>query len=413
MTAPNLDAMQMMNMGMYYGTNGIDAQGAINMVGTMVGGQTYNDIAWFANSIQSLGNGTPEQKAMTIQMGVSKLLSWFSSGMGVKEGNTTAPTETAQHKKAAQDVIDTQKQEMDRLNSDITAINNEIQERLDAINQEIQEIEANGKELTEQQKAAKAKQEEINKKQEELNNASTDEEKVRILNEILTLSGELKTIVETMTSATDSLKTSNDEVESSDNDINELTEQAGNVVITGTDAVSQGVSDGVAALSNGQSDLQISGQDTKAGIQLEARAATTAIGTFGLGSGQATQMQLDATGFFTGAASRLSGGTAVLSLSNLGIGNWNNTLPLLTNFENGIGQYTSLSSGYVGDFSNNYTSFMDMITTIGSQTSSMDNLETAATSDITVLENQPETDNGEASDKNLQTNQVKLEEIEA
>ncbi len=407
MTAPNLDPMQMMNM-YTYGANGFDAKNMINMFGSQIGGQSYNDIAWFANSIETLGNGTPQQKAQTIQMGINKLFSMFASGMGVKEGKNSS-VETDTHRASAQQVIDNQKQEMNRLEGEINTINTEIESRLDIINQEIQNIETQGEKLTEQQEAAKAKQEEISKKQEELNSATSNEDKVRILNEILTLTGELKAIVENITSNADSLNESNDIVESNNSEIENLASQSTDVITTGTDNISQGISAGTASLAEGQSDLQISGQDTKAGTELQIKAAGTALGTLGFGSAQAAQMELDAAGYFTGAGNRATGGAAVLGLANNGIGSWNNMLPVLTNFENGIGQYTNLSSGYLGDFSNSYTNLTGMITTIGTQVNTTDSLTAAVKSDITTLEGEDE--NSSATE--LETNKVELEEIEA
>lgn len=408
---PNLDAMQMMNMGMYYGTNGIDAQSAINMVGTAVGGQTYGEIAWFSNAIQTMSNGTAEQKAQTATNFVTKALSWFTSGMGVKEGQN-AGTETAQHKAQAQQVIDNQKQEMDRINSEINTINTEIEARLDAINEAIQHLEETGEELTAQQQEAKEKQEEITRKQEELQSATDDKQKVAILKEIQGLTGELKAIVETMTAAEDVIDESNEIVENNNGQIEDLSGQAGEVITAGNETVSNGVSEGMAALANGQSDLKTGTEDTTAAIKLEAKAAATTGATFGIGAGAASQMLADAAGFHTGSAARFSGGAAVLSLASTGIGNWNNTLPILTNFENSIGQYTSLSSGYVGAFTPSYENFIGMITTIGSQTTSIDTLNTAVENDITTLENQPEVE-GEEKSPELQSENVEIEEIEA
>ena len=82
---------------------------------------------------------------------------------------------------------------------------------------------------------------------------------------------------------------------------------------------------------------------------------------------------------------------------------------ILTNFENGIGQYTNLSSGYLGDFSNSYTNLTGMITTIGTQVNTTDSLTAAVKSDITTLEGEDE--NSSATE--LETNKVELEEIEA
>ena len=411
--SPNLDAMQMMNMGMYYGTNGIDAQSAINMVGTAVGGQTYGEIAWFSNAIQTMSNGTAEQKAQTATNFVTKALSWFTSGMGVKEGQN-AGTETAQHKAQAQQVIDNQKQEMDRINGEINNINSAIESHLDAINQEIKKLEETGEELTQQQQEAKAKQEEITRKQEELTNATDDEQKVAILQEILTLTGELKTIVESITSAQDVADESNEVVENNNGEIENLAGQAGELVTTGIDNIPQGISEGMAALAEGQSDIKTGTEDTTSAIKLEAKAAATTGATLGFGSGAASQMLLDAAGFHTGSAARFSGGTAVLNLASTGIGNWNSTLPILTNFENAIGQYTSLSTGYLGDFSLNFDNYTNLITTIGSQATSVDTLETAVETDITRLESQPETEEGEgSSNSELQSDKVEIEEIEA
>ena len=57
---------------------------------------------------------------------------------------------------------------------------------------------------------------------------------------------------------------------------------------------------------------------------------------------------------------------------------------------------------------------MGMITTIGSQATSIDTLDTAVESDITTLENQPEVEGEEnSSDTELQPKKVEIEEIEA
>lgn len=403
--APNVDAKQFMNL---YGTNGFNVNGAINLAGSAIGGQSYGEIAWFSNAVQTMGNGTTEQKVQTGMNFVTKLVSLFTSGEGVKEGKK-AETDVAKHTTDAQEVINNQKTAQDELQSKINKVNNEIEQHLEAIETELDQIADTGNEVSEKQEQVNEIYEKIEAKKAELETATTKEEKEAILEELQGLSGELSNIIAEIESLNNDKEESQDSAEEQEAQVENTTSEATDITSKGQEDIANIQNQGMQSLNNAAIDKQTGIQDTKAGTELEIKAASMTAGTFGFGAAKAAQMQLDATGFFTGAGIRTPGSLAISMLAQQGLGGLNNNFSMLTNFDNAIGSFTNSFANYLGDFNTQTEDLSGIISGFGSVDETAETINTAVENDREKIQNENEEENNNTE---LESSQIEVEDLE-
>ena len=148
------------------------------------GFQSYNDIAWFANAINtaSTEEATPEQKASAIQGMVQKALSIFEKIMGNEA--QSAKKETDKETKASQELLEKSKNLEAELNGSLTDIQGNIESQTEIITEAQKLLEETQKSITEKQAQIEVIVKQIEEKQKELASATTPEEKAAILAEI-------------------------------------------------------------------------------------------------------------------------------------------------------------------------------------------------------------------------------------
>lgn len=403
--APNIDAKQITNL---YGTNGFNTQGAINLAGSAIGGQSYGDIAWFSNAVQTMGNGTTEQKVQTGMNIVQKIVSAVI-GAGIKEG-AAAPVETAEHANKAKNVVEEQKNAQKKLQKDIEDINNKIEEQINQINAELEKIQETTEEASRKQEEVAAIQNQITAKQEELN---TSDDKEGVLKEIQGLSDQLGTIITEIIALNNNVKEGNDKVDKVTKSIDTQTKNADNVAQQGQTDITNIKQQANLSDADASSDQQMSTQDKQAAIKLQAKAAAASSCTFGAGG---AAYQADIIGFNSGSTIRNTGAIAVREFVKAGLGGLDTNLSMLTNFSNGIGNYTSEFTGCLGDYSTLADTLLGAITTIGSEMQTTEKIDESVENDLELLatnNNQNETnkseENGDNSEENNDTNNVQLQ----
>lgn len=350
---PNLDAMQMMNMGMYYGTNGIDAKSAIDMVGSMVGGQTYGNIAWFSNALQTLSNGSDEQKAYAVQSMVSKVMNIFSdlsTNSAQKADKTTSSNENAiktntqNAEETFKGISDTLQSLLDRCDADKLTI--------EAALEKIEELGGEKGKIAEAQAQLEAQLEIIDENKKILNNPEAKaEDRATAISAILAACGTIGNLVTTVQEFQSEIETQNEVVNAASEDLQEV-----------SDLITETVNEGTQDI---QSNLEEAARLTTANIQLQADGIEK--GVFGgkqvaAGTAMESGPQAIVTGsegaqLIASGTDKIAAGTvlmkgAISGFAQIGqsVNGMAQGLSQFVNFANGIGQYNEGAQNLVGAY---------------------------------------------------------------
>lgn len=346
------DVTQFMNMGIG-SANGVDTKGIINMIGSQVGGQSYNDIAWLSNALQTLDGGSDEQKAQVVQSLVSKVMNIFSdltTDNTKKADNTTTKNDTA---------IDTNTKNAEETFKGINDTLQALLDRCDAdklsIEEALKEIDALGGEkgkIAEAQAQLEAQLEIIETNKSILNNPeSKQEDRTAAISAILAACGAIGTLVSNVNGYKAEIEAQNQVVNTASADLQEVSDLIVKTVDQGTEDIQNNLQEAARLTSDNiriQADsIQKSVLGTKqvaAGTAMESGPQALVTGSEGA--------QLIASGTDKIAAGTVLMKGAISGFSQIGqsVNGMAQGLSHFVNFANGIGQYNEGAQNLVGAY---------------------------------------------------------------
>ncbi len=352
MTTPGFDPMQIMNMGMY-SANGVDANTIINAVGQQVGGQTYGNIAWFSNALQTLSNGSDEQKAYAVQSMVSKVMNIFtdlSTNNAQKADKTTGANEkaietnTQNAEETFKGINDTLQALLDRCDADKLTIETALEK--------IEELGGEKGKIAEAQAQLEAQLEIIDENKKILNNPETKpEDRTAAISAILAACGTIGSLVTSVQELQAEIETQNEVVATASEDLQEVSDLITETVNEGTQDVQSNLEE-AARLTTENIQLQadsieksvLGGKQVAAGTAMESGPQAIVTGSEGV--------QLIASGTDKIAAGTVLMQGAISGFSQIGqsVNGMAQGLSHFVNFANGIGQYNEGAQNLVGAY---------------------------------------------------------------
>lgn len=414
MTPPNIDATQIMNL---YGTNGFNAQGAINLAGSAIGGQSYNEIAWFSNAMMS---GTTEEKIQSgTQFGFKFLMSLFGSN----EQNEIA-SETAKNEAQASNIEAARQNAAEKTQQAVEQITSSIEANIENLQNLLATIEEKNEEKEEYQQQIQTCLQTIETNEQILNDPNASkEEKAAALQAISGVSATITELSGKINDLIESIETFNTEV----TEIGELNDDLNNQAVQVTDA-------GVAQQQQYQQEL--TGVNTaNQAIQVRAAkdeaigaAATTMAATMSTTSTAASAIPVVGALFGSGgqamAAKLQQVGTDYSGAGTTGIASFALVNPLINNVSGLIsGDLTKFASfpTSVGSLVDNGSSvsyeFFNISNAIGSDLENASGIEEEAQAineAVTVAANELETtEEDNASGQVIKIETTALEELSA
>ena len=335
---------------------------------TMVGGQSYSDIAWFSTALQTMENGSDEQKVKTVQSMLTKALNIFS------DLSTNSSSEADQKIDNTNKAIDHNNKQAEATFDSVNKTLQSILSRCDGCKADIDaalaEIEVLGGDsgaIANAQQQLQEKLKIIEAQKEILNNPDSDAKARKtaidtILNTvsaIYTLSDSVKEYKELLEKQTDIVNGATQEVDSLASQMQTVVEDGvkdtqsamENVTAINTEVGQQQVESGEKTL--------LGGKQIAAGTEMEAGPQAVVTG--------ATGAELIASGTDKVNAGRKLMKGAIDSFKLLGQSqsNISNGLSDFVNFSQGIGQYSTGILELAGAYN---TSASEMITSVGSWT---------------------------------------------
>lgn len=326
------------------------------------GMQTYNDIAWFANSVVALGEGaTPEQKASFFSQLCNKAFSMLDS-LTNNEAQKARKEVQEETKKAQQ--LDQKSQELQaELEGDLSDIQSNINSQTAIIDDAQGLLKESQEKLQEKQKEIEQKVQEIEKEKEKLNDPKLSiDEKLQILaniqgyvTEVADKGLEIQTITEDVNSLASAVKNTVEDVEKSTERLAK-TEEAGiqELANKANEAATQVTEVGKTSTKGATNQAQEKVLD-----QAADKASTNAV----TGSSIAIKLRKSASDQGQAADSRLGSIANNLSTLAQGIGKMNNASQILSTFQNAIG---GALDSYAGSFEKFETAIQPTIEGLGS-----------------------------------------------